>query len=224
MGNLPQEDDWRVARLSTCRTGKATRGGVNGSQSDCASKHWKWTLHFNWDKSSTQTMNTSVNKWSHDYKMFLILTWDQQNKRIANRTPKSPKRSNTVSSTSVVLSSTKLCSWIQNWTKRTPIEMKFYTHLSKYVSDISPSFELNQTCESPADLKIQSEIRVLLGFSRTSSNWVFLKSRPKSATTRCMQWSEECNTPPINPQTKSSKESKVFHQQHKIEEKEKARL
>jgi hypothetical protein len=88
--------------------------------------------------------------------------------------------------------------------------MKFYTHLSKYVSKISPNFELNQTCESPADLKIQPEIRVLLGFSRTSSNWVFLNSRPKSATTRCMQWSEECNAPPLNPQTKSSQRNQRF--------------
>ena len=73
-----------------------------------------------------------------------------------------------------------------------------------------PNFELNRTCESPADLKIQPEIGVLLGFSRTSSNWVFLKSRPKSATTRCMQWSEECNSPPINPQTKSSQRNQRF--------------
>jgi hypothetical protein len=149
--------------------------GVNGSQSDFASKHWKWTLHFNWDEASAQTMNTSANKWSHDYKTFLILTWDQQNKQIANRTPKSPKRSNTVSSTSIVFSSTKFFSWIQNWTKQTPNEMKFYTHLSKYVSKISPCLELNRTCESTADLKIQPEIGVLLRFSRTSSNWVFLK-------------------------------------------------
>jgi hypothetical protein len=88
--------------------------------------------------------------------------------------------------------------------------MKFYTRLSKYVSKISPNLELNQTCESPADLKIQPEIGVLLGFSRTSSNWVFLKSRPKSATTRYMQWSEECNSPPINPQTKFLKGIKGF--------------
>jgi hypothetical protein len=88
--------------------------------------------------------------------------------------------------------------------------MKFYTHLSKYVSKISPNFELNRTCESPADLQIQPEIEVLLGFSRTSSNWVFLKSRPKYATTRCMQRSEECNSPPINLQTKSSQRNKRF--------------
>ena len=155
-------------------------------------------------------MNTSANEWSRDYKTFLILTWDQQNKRNANRTPKSQKRSNIVSLTSIVFSSTKFCSWIQNWTKWTLIEMKVYTHLSKYVSKISPNFELNQTCELPTNFKIQPEIGVLLGFSRTSSNWVFLKSRPKSATTRCMQWSEECNSPSINPQTKSSQRNQRF--------------
>jgi hypothetical protein len=42
--------------------------------------------------------------------------------------------------------------------------MKVYTNLSKYVSKISPNFELNPTCESPADLKIQPKIEVLLGF------------------------------------------------------------
>jgi hypothetical protein len=62
---------------------------VNGSQSNFASKHWKWTLHFNWDEASAQTKNTSTNQWYHDYKIFLILTWDQQNKYIANRTLKS---------------------------------------------------------------------------------------------------------------------------------------
>jgi hypothetical protein len=85
--------------------------------------------------------------------------------------------------------------------------MKFYTHLTKYVSKISPNFEPNRTCEPPADLKIQLEIGK---FSRTSSNWAFLKSRPKSATTRCMQWSKECNSLPINPQTKSSQRNQRF--------------
>jgi hypothetical protein len=108
--------------------------GVNGSQSDFASKHWKWTLHFNWDETNAQTTNTSANKWSHDYKTFLILTWDQQNKRTANRIPKSLKRSNTVSSTSVVFSSTKFYSWIQilnqtnfDWDKilHTPEQIRF---------------------------------------------------------------------------------------------------
>jgi hypothetical protein len=42
--------------------------------------------------------------------------------------------------------------------------MKFYTRLRKYVSKISPNFELNRTCESPANLKIQTKIGVLLGF------------------------------------------------------------
>jgi hypothetical protein len=48
--------------------------------------------------------------------------------------------------------------------------MKFRTHLSKYVSKVSTNFELNRTCESTADLKLQPEIGVLLGFSRTSLN------------------------------------------------------
>jgi hypothetical protein len=67
-------------------------------------------------------------------------------------------------------SSTKFCSGIQNQTKRTSIEMKFYTHLRKYASKVSTNFELNRTCESTADLKLQPEIGVLLGFSRTNSN------------------------------------------------------
>jgi hypothetical protein len=140
------------------RTGKATRGGWMRANQIYVSKHWKLALCFNWDEASAQTINTSANEWSHDYKMFLILIWYQQNKRIANRTPKNPKRSNTVLSTSAVFSSTKFCSWVQNWTKRTPIDMKFYTHLSKYVSKISPKFELNPTCDSPADLKIQQKL------------------------------------------------------------------
>jgi hypothetical protein len=111
---------------------------VNGRRNtDFASKHWKWTLHFNWNEVSAQTKNTSANEWFHDYKMFLVLTWDQQNKRIVNRTPKSPKRSRTVSRTSVAFSSMKFCFFIQNWTKQTLIQMKFYTHLSKYVSKVS---------------------------------------------------------------------------------------
>jgi hypothetical protein len=88
--------------------------------------------------------------------------------------------------------------------------MKFYKHLSKYVFKISSNLELNQTCESPADLKIYQKFGFCWGFSRTSLNWVFLKSRPKSATTRCMQWFEECNSPPINPQTKYSPRNQRF--------------
>jgi hypothetical protein len=36
--------------------------------------------------------------------------------------------------------------------------MKFYTRLSKYVSKVFTNFELNRTCESTVDLKIQPEI------------------------------------------------------------------
>jgi hypothetical protein len=146
------------------------------------------------------------------------------NKRIANRTPKSPKRSNTVSSTSAVFSGTKICSWFQNWTKRTPIDMKFYTHLSKYLCKISPNFELNPTCESPTDLKIQQKLGFCWGFLETSSTSVFLKLRPKSATNRCMQWSEECNSPPNNPQTKFSQRNQSFSPTTQDREKEKPRL
>jgi hypothetical protein len=42
--------------------------------------------------------------------------------------------------------------------------MKFYTHLSKYVSKIFPNFELNPTYESPADLKIQQKLWFCWGF------------------------------------------------------------
>ena len=66
--------------------------------------------------------------------------------------------------------------------------MKVYTHLSKYVSKISPNFELNPTCESPADLlgfcwgfleRVQPKF-----FSNRDQNMQQLGvcSRPKSAT------------------------------------------
>jgi hypothetical protein len=42
--------------------------------------------------------------------------------------------------------------------------MKFYTHLSKYVSKISPNFELNPNYESTADLKIQQKLGFCWGF------------------------------------------------------------
>jgi hypothetical protein len=42
--------------------------------------------------------------------------------------------------------------------------MKFYTHLSKYVSKIFPNFELNTTYKSPADLKIQQKLGFCWGF------------------------------------------------------------
>jgi hypothetical protein len=95
--------------------------------------------------------------------------------------------------------------------------MKFYTHLSKYVSKIFPNFELNLTYESPADLKIQQKLGFCWGFLERVQTEFFLKSRPTSATTRCMQWSKECNSPPINPQTKfSQRNQRFFYQQHKI--------
>jgi hypothetical protein len=158
--------------MHCCRTGKPIRW--MGANRIYISKHLKLTHHFNWDETSAQTINISANGWSHDKKTFIILTRDQQNKRIANQTPKSPKRSNTVSSISVVFSSTKFCSWIQNWTKRTPIEMKFYIHLSKYVSKIFPNFELNPTYESPTDLKIQQKLGFCCGFLERVQTEFFL--------------------------------------------------
>jgi hypothetical protein len=65
----------------------------------------------------------------------------------------------------------------------------------------------------------QSDLWINHRFKNTARNWgfleqvqieFFLKSRPKSATTRCMQWFEECNSPPINPQTKSSQKNQSF--------------
>jgi hypothetical protein len=40
----------------------------------------------------------------------------------------------------------------------------------------------------------------LIGFSILSSNRVLLKPQLKTAITKGMQWSEKCNSPPINPQ------------------------
>jgi hypothetical protein len=158
---------------------------VNESQSNFASKLWKWIVHFNWDKASAQTRNTQANEWSHDYKMFLILTWDQQNKRIANRTPKSPKRSKTVSRTSSVFSNTKFRSWIQNWTKRTRLRWN-YTHTWANTFQGLHKFWAQSDLWINRKFKNTTRIGILLWFSRTISNWVFLKARPKSATTRCM--------------------------------------
>jgi hypothetical protein len=86
-----------------------------------AAQNWNWPLHFNWDEVSAQTNSTSANQWSLDYQMFLRLTWDQQNKQIANRTPKIPNRSETVSLSGADFSSSKFSSWMWNWIKQTPI-------------------------------------------------------------------------------------------------------
>jgi hypothetical protein len=109
--------------------------------------------------------------------MFLIHTRDQKNKRNPNRTPKSPNRYKTVSRTSADFSSTKFCSRILNWTKWSPIEIKFCTHLDKYVSNVSTNFELNPTCGSAADLKIRTK----LGFSRSNSKRYQLRLQPQTA-------------------------------------------
>jgi hypothetical protein len=128
--------------------------GVNGGQSNFAPENWNWVLHFNLDEESAQTKIISANQWSHDLKMLLILTRDQKSERIANRTPKSPNQSKIVSRTSVDFSSTEFSSQMWNWTKRTPIEMKFYTFLDKSVSNVSSNFELNRIYKSITDLKI----------------------------------------------------------------------
>jgi hypothetical protein len=75
-------------------------------------KNWNWVLHFNWNEISVQANNTSANQWSHDYKMLLRLTWDQQNERIANITPKNLNRSKIVSLTSAHFSNSKFSPWI----------------------------------------------------------------------------------------------------------------
>jgi hypothetical protein len=54
--------------------------------------------------------------------------------------------------------------------QRTPIKMQFYTHLRNYVSKVSTTFELNRTCESTTEIKIQPEIGGFVGVSRTCSN------------------------------------------------------
>jgi hypothetical protein len=77
-------------------------------------KNWNWVLHFNWGEISVQANSTSANQWSHDYKMLLRLTWNQQNKRIANRTPKNPNQSKTVSLTGAHFSSSKFSPWMWN--------------------------------------------------------------------------------------------------------------
>jgi hypothetical protein len=135
--------------------------GVNGSQSDSASKHWKWTLHFNWDESNAQTNNTSANEWSHYYKMLLILTWDQQNKTITNRTTKSLKRSKTISRTSVV-------SAIRN-----------YVLVSKTESNelqLSILHTPKQICfQGIHTFWAQSNLWMNRGFKNTAMNWGFLE-------------------------------------------------
>jgi hypothetical protein len=60
-----------------------------------AAKHWKWALQFNWNEVNAQTKITSTNQLSLDFKMFIILTQDQQNKRNSNPTTKSLNRSKT---------------------------------------------------------------------------------------------------------------------------------
>jgi hypothetical protein len=48
--------------------------------------------------------------------------------------------------------------------QKTPIDMKFYTHLNKSVSKVSSNFELNWICKSITDLKTPSELGFCWGF------------------------------------------------------------
>jgi hypothetical protein len=103
--------------------------------------------------------------------MFLRLTRDQQNERITNQTQKSPNQFKTVSLSGVVLISTTWNSILssfrmRDWTKRTPIELKFYTHLDKWVFKVSTNFELKQICKSISYQKI----RIDLGFCLFDQN------------------------------------------------------
>jgi hypothetical protein len=109
--------------------------------------------------------------------MFLIPTQDQQNKRITNQTLKSANRSETMSRTGVDFSSTEFCSRMRNCSKRTPIEMKFYIHLDKYVSKVFTNFEPNQTCESNRRSENTNRIGVLFGICRTNSKRDQLRSQ-----------------------------------------------
>lgn len=138
---------------------------VNGSQSKFSSKNRNWALNFNWDKENAQTKSTSANQWSHDFKMFLRFIWDQQNKQIANQTPKS-KSAKTVSLTNADFRSSKFSFWIRNWTKRTLIELKFCTRLDKRYSNMFTKLELKWIYILITDLKTLT----YLGFC-----WSFLK-------------------------------------------------
>jgi hypothetical protein len=52
-------------------TSEATRGGWMGDNQILLLRTGKWALNFNRDEEITETKSTSVNQWSHDFKMFL---------------------------------------------------------------------------------------------------------------------------------------------------------
>ena len=108
-----------------------------------------------------QTKSTSTNQ-SHVLKKVTRTTRDQQNKW----TPKSPNRLKAVSVSSVVFSSSKFSFRMWNWSKQTPIELKFYAHIDKWVCKVSTNFELKRICKLITDKKT----RIRPGFS-----WGFQK-------------------------------------------------
>jgi hypothetical protein len=93
---------------------------------------------------------------------------------LKNRTPKNPNRSKTVSLSSVDFSSTKFSSLMRNRSKRTPIEIKFYTHLEQCVSKVFKNFELNRISKSIADIKVRSELGFCWGFLDGTQNVINL--------------------------------------------------
>jgi hypothetical protein len=134
--------------------------------------------------------------------MFLILTWDEQNKQIANQTLKSLKRSKNSIVNKCCFQQYKIM-FLNPKLNQTSSDWDEVLHTPKQISfQYCPNFEFNRTCESTADLKIQPEI----GIFKNEFKLSFLSNR----TTRCMQWSEECNSPPINPQTKSYQKNQRF--------------
>jgi hypothetical protein len=54
-------------------------------------KTWTWAPNLSGDEEVAQTKSTSTNQWSHVLKMFLELTWDQENESITNQKPKKSK-------------------------------------------------------------------------------------------------------------------------------------
>jgi hypothetical protein len=140
---------------------KGDRRRVNGSNSNYVAKTRTWALNFNGDQQVAQIKSTSTNQWSHVLKMFLWLTRNQQNEQVANRTPKSPNQPKTVSLSSASFSSSKISFRMRNWSKRTLIKLKFYTHLNEWVSKDTTNCELKRICKSTADQKTQ----IRLGFS-----------------------------------------------------------
>jgi hypothetical protein len=126
------------------------------------SKHWKLTLQLRWSKC-----------WNHKHISERVISLLQNvpntYMRLAKQTDrksdtkKIQKQSNKVSST--MLFSAVPNSVLEFKTEPNELRLRWnFTHLSKYVSKISPNFKLNSTYESHVDLKIQQK----LGFC-----WVF---------------------------------------------------